>query len=202
MLHTDQTFLEAVEARVSAIERTTDAEIVVVAAIRSDTYAELPERAATAAAFALLVALLAAPWTFHPISAVAELVVTWFVARWAARRPVVLQRLLPTARAAEAVRRAARAEFVEEAVHATPERTGVLVYVSALEERVEVLFDLGIQGRVPGAELADAAAALRATSLDALLTGLDALGVTLARHVPHHASSDDTNLPNAPRVRP
>jgi putative membrane protein len=202
MLHTDQTFLEAIEARVSAIERTTDAEIVVVAAARSDAYTELPERAASLVAFGVLVALVASPWTFHPLSACAELVVVWFATAWAVRHAVILRRLVPAARAAEAVRRAARAEFVEEAVHATPDRTGVLVYVSALEARVEVLFDLGIQGRVPAAQLAEAASRLSATSLDALLAGLDALGATLAEHIPHHAGSDDTNLPNAPRVRP
>ena len=102
--------------------------------------------------------------------------------------------------------RAAHAAFHEEAVHGTRGRTGVLVYVSALEDAVVVLPDGGVEAHVPGAELAairwgEGADRAAPGSLEAFLAGLEALGAVLAAHVPPLEGDNPDEIPNAPRVR-
>jgi putative membrane protein len=95
-------------------------------------------------------------------------------------------------------RQAAEAAFCQEAVHATTARTGLLVYVSILEERVELLPDQGLLGKIPGAVWNDLA--VQADTLEHLLAGLERVGTVLAQHVP--STGDSVNeLSNAPRMR-
>ena len=202
MIHTDDSFSDRVAARVAAIESRTDAELVVVAASRSRSYAHVPALGALAWSLLSAGVMLFAPWEVSPAVFVLEQVLGAGAVAWVCQRPRVLRWLTPELARRDAVARAAAAEFLLEAVHGTPARTGVLVYISALEERVEVLADLGVQGRVPRGELAAAAKALTPHSLEAFLEGLDVLGDSLARHIPHHPGSDATDLPNAPRIRP
>jgi putative membrane protein len=52
--------------------------------------------------------------------------------------------LTPRAQRSMHVHRAARATFVDRTVHATRERTGLLVYISWLEQQVALVPDLGL----------------------------------------------------------
>ena len=56
--------------------------------------------------------------------------------------PQVKRGLTPRARLPREVRRAARATFVERGVHATTGRSGVLVYISWLEQEIALVADL------------------------------------------------------------
>jgi putative membrane protein len=202
MIKLDDTFSQRVEATVAGIEQRTDAEIVVVAAARSSSYAELRERAATLACLAVLAVIL---WIPHPIAepwVLLDLCLTWLGARWIMGFPTLTRALTTAARRQTEVRAAAERAFHQEAVHGTPGRTGVLVYVSALEGLVEVLPDLGVEGAVPGGELLQALDKLRHDDLDHLIAGLEDLGDVLAAHLPHHEGSDAVNLPNTPRIKP
>lgn len=201
MLHDDPRFLDAVAARVGALEKTTDAEIVVVAAPRSDAYADVAWRGTLVGCGILLAVLLFIPWTVGPGWLLIDLSLFALglsrVLSWTA--PLRVLTGAPRRRAAVAA--AARRAFLEEAVHGTPNRTGVLVYVSALEGRVEVVPDLGVEGRVPRGAWVTAAEAFAHDDLDHFLAGLDALGAVLAHHLPHTPDSDAVDLPNVPRVR-
>jgi putative membrane protein len=202
MIHTDPSFSEVVAARVAAVERRTDAELVVVVAGRSGRYADVSARAASVVALAVAAVLLAIPWSIGEPWFLVDVTVAWLLAERASQAPGALRRLTRADRRAGQVRDAAHLAFQEEVVHGTARRTGVLVYVSLLEGRVEVVPDLGVEGAVPRGELQAAVDVLRHDDVAHLLAGLDALGDVLARHLPHRADSDETDLADAPRIRP
>ncbi len=201
MLHTNTHFEEAVAAAVGRIEAKTDAEIVVVAAERSGTYRDVAMIGAAVFSFSLLLVILFSPVEWHPLLAAFDLAIAFPGLTWVLNRRFYLRRVASVARRRAQVRVAAESEFFREAVHGTPNRSGVLVYVSALEGIVEVLPDVGITGRIAPGELVPAIAAFSHDDLEHFLRGLEALGEVLARGVPHTEGSDAIDLPNAPRIR-
>jgi putative membrane protein len=187
-----------VTAAVVDVESRTAAEIVVVMRRASATYRELDLYAGAAAAFGVLLVLL-----FHPMEVsvrampadvllafVAGAVLVWGVAP-------VKRALLRRSRVDEAVRTHARAVFVDQGVSRTSKRTGVLVYVSTFERRVELVPDVGVDGQLvagPARAMTDAVAA---TDLDGFLAALRTLGPSLEAALPR--GEDDVNeLPDAP----
>jgi putative membrane protein len=83
----------------------------------------------------------------------------------------------------EHVREAAYAAFVERAVHATRDRTGILVYVAVRERMVELVGDLAVNGEVGIETLASWAGTLEAE----LSNGPEAFGKRLAELAPELA---------------
>jgi len=200
MIHADQRFSDAVEAAVGQLEERTDAEVVVVAAEHSGSYHDLAYASGAMAAFATFLALLALPFPVHPLFASADLLGAFFVVSWLASGTPWLARFAGDARCEAQVRRAASAEFHIEAVHATPRRTGLLVYVSGWEKRVELIPDVGLEAAIPRGEWAEAAKHFAHDDLDHFLQGLEAVGKLLADKVPH-TGGQRVDLANAPRVR-
>ncbi len=199
MVHTDARFAAAIERVVSEIEASTDAEVVVVAAPWSGDYRDLAWGVAGVSAGLVLAFLIWSPIVFDawwfPIDVAGVFLV---VGGGLVRTPRPLTVLAGAARRNHQVRTAALAAFAEEKVHATAGRTGLLVYVSALEGRVELLPDEGLLGKIPGAQWN--ALALRASSVDELVAGLQRLGSLLAAHLPATGRNPD-EIANAPRVR-
>ncbi len=188
-----------IEALVGELERDTQAEIVVIAARRSGTYRDVRIGCAAVLALAVLLFLLYSPLQFHPLSVPVYLAVLAGLGWWLGGRSAAVARVLSRAPRREAqVLEAAKATFVEVAVHGTRDRSGVLVYVSELEDRAVVLRDLGVDGHVPGAAWNELDLAVG--GLDQLEALLRAVGAVLAEHWP--AGEDNPNeIPNAPRVR-
>ena len=151
-----EAFSQLVERAVEEIERSTDAEVVVVCAHRSGSYRDIPLAAASVAALVLLVVIEVLPFPIEPWAVVADLVIAWFATAWVVSSDRILRLLTSRKRLLRQVAEAAAAEFHSEAVHATPNRTGVLIYVSALERRVEVIADIGIEARVARGRFAPA----------------------------------------------
>lgn len=201
MLHTDAQFESAVAARVEALEARTDAELVVVATTRSSAYSDVAALGASAFSLCFAAFLLLGPVWVTPIGALAELALGWGTVFWLLRRPALQARLLPRRLTRPRVLQAARAAFVEDAVHGTPRRIGLLIYVSAVEAEAVLIPDLGVEGEVPPAKLQRAARAIDVRSLSAFLDGLNALGDVLQAHLPYHPQPGDIDLPNAPRIR-
>lgn len=200
MLHTDARFSDAVQRKVQELELRTDAELVVVAAERSGSYRDLALLVGAGAALAAFVVLSLAPWPVSPLLASLDLVVVFATASWWADGRRLVLELAPRSRRHAQVALAAAAEFHREAVHATSNRTGVLVYVSAAEGEVELLPDVGIEARVPRAAWREASTRLSASDLDQFLRGLDEVGRVLAEHVPS-TGERGVSLADAPRVR-
>jgi putative membrane protein len=195
---TDAARAQVTEA-VKAVEARTAAEVVVVVRHASARWREVDLAAGAVVAFAVLLTLL-----FHPkpiAVAVMPLDVVLSFAGGAilcASIAPVKRALLPRRRVAELVHLAAQAAFVEAGVSRTQGRTGVLVYVSMLERRVELVVDVGvdaallaIQARALGGSVA------RGPDLEKFLAALRGLGPALAGSLPR-AADDINELPDAP----
>ncbi|HEX4824745.1 MAG TPA: hypothetical protein VFV19_10545 [Candidatus Polarisedimenticolaceae bacterium] len=204
MIKTDREFSEAVERAVRAAERGTSAELIVVVASRSGSYLDTALTVGAAAATATLLVALFAPISLRPAAVAIEVPLAFVVAAWIAHRlPPLVRALIPAARAKRHVERAAAEHFLAEAVHGTSGRTGLLIYVSLLEERAAIVPDLGLQGRVPIALLRDvkwgATDLDRLRTTDDLLRGIAALGAILRERLPAEGH-DKNESPDAPRI--
>ena len=200
MLQTNPAFSDAVEAAVGRIEASTQAELVVVVAGRSGSYRDLSLLAGICAAALGLVVALFAPADFHAAWIPVDLMLLFAGIAWASRRvPWVMRLLASSDRKSDQVDHAANAAFHEEAVHATRDRCGVLIYLSLLEDQIRVIPDVGVSGHVPPAILDSLDWSFQ--DLDALLAGLDALGLVLAEHLPSQGESENL-ISNAPRIHP
>lgn len=200
MIRTDAQFSEAVARKVTEIEKVTDAEVVVVAAKCSGTYRDLALAAASVASLATYGVLLVVPFQVSPILAMADLVGVWGLVGWWLSTTPLVARLARAERRRRQVRTAAAAEFHLEAVHSTPRRIGLLVYLSVWEGLVEVIPDAGVDARIPRGELGVLAARFDGTSTDGFLASLDALGKALAERLPA-SEEPQLELADAPRIR-
>jgi putative membrane protein len=207
MIRTDLAFSAAIERAVVEAERGTAAELIVVVAARSGSYLDVA--GALGAGFAMLVLFVAlfAPTFFPPVAVAIDVPLVFALATWLAHRtPALLRAVVPTSRTRRQVDRAAAAHFLAEAVHGTRGRTGLLVYVSLLEQRVALVPDLGLEGRVPGATWAEVRWSetgdpSRPRTRADLERGIEQIGAILKLRVPGDAT-DDNESPNAPRIVP
>jgi putative membrane protein len=138
---------DAIENAVQAAERRTSGEIVPVVVDRSHDYAGV--RAAAAALLAFAAGLVVLEFAPSPALWLPPVQFAVFIAGyWLAGRRLLLGPLVPARRATGFVDRAAKLAFVEHGLVETRDRTGILIYVSLLEHRVEVLADRGIDRHV------------------------------------------------------
>lgn len=184
---------------ITAVEKGTDAELVTVLARSADDYAYVP------LVWASLLALL--------LPGLAHYLTGWFsahtllIAQWATfvvlclllRLPVFTSRLVPRAVRQWRASNLARRQFLEQNLHHTEGRTGLLIFVCEAERYVEILVDDGIAARLDDqvweAIVAGFTAQVRAGQvLDGFLTCIAACGELLKTHVP--ATSQRNELPN------
>ncbi len=207
MLQTDARFSAAVSAVVAEVERATSAELVVVAASRSAPYARVSALVGAVLAWIGLAFVLWSPLEFSGLWLPLELPVLGLGGAWLAHHsPQLLHRLVPPDEQRRAVAAAAAAAFHEESVHGTRARTGVLIYISALEDRVVVVADGGVESRLPPGRLAGLAwggpgGPEGPGDLDHFLDGLRSLGGMLAEVLPADPDDNPDELPDAPRIR-
>ena len=120
----------------------------------------------------------------------------FFLCRLAAVKRV----MAPTQRMAEAVHALALAEFTEQGLHDTRDHTGILILVSLLEHRVEVLADRGISEKVEPGTWQEIVKTLTAGlkskyACDAFCQAIERCGEILAHHFPRQTDDPD-ELPN------
>jgi putative membrane protein len=112
------------------------------------------------------------------------------------RIPAVKRLLAPTSRVTEAVHTLGLASFTEQGLHYTREHTGILILISLLEHRVEVLADRGINQQVdPGTwdEVVHliSAGIKSGQACDAFCNAIGRCGDILATHFPRQADDQD-----------
>ena len=186
---------------VRAVEAVSSAEVVVTVRRRSCRYREADYLCGFVAALLTLVALLYLPQEFALHWMVPDVVLGFALGTLLASRWSALRRLLvPAARMRSAVGRAAKVAFVDLGISRTSGRTGILIYVSALERLVEVVADVGVLGAKPGKAWDEAVArlggALRTGAAgERLLGALAALGPALRDALPR-ADNDINELPD------
>ena len=120
--------------------------------------------------------------------------------------PALTRLLAGAERLDQTVHRRALQAFVEEEVFTTRDRTGILLFVSLLEHRIEVVGDVGINRKVDPDEWADIVETIRAgIQAGQLARGLtEAIGYCgkLLERQGVAIQPDDTNeLPDGVRVR-
>jgi putative membrane protein len=132
------------------IEQHSCAEVVVEIRSRSGSYAHAEARFAATLAFLALVVLLFSPWPFGAFWVAIDVAVVYAIGLFVARRSDSIRRLMTReAERAAQVRTQAAAVFHERGVANTESETGMLVYLSLLERRLEILADRGVLTAVP-----------------------------------------------------
>jgi putative membrane protein len=186
---------------VREIEKRSCAEVVVEVRSRSGSYAHGETRFAAMLAFLALVVLLFSPWPFGAFWVAVDVAVVYAIGLFVARRSDSVRRLMTREpeRAAQ-VRTQAAAVFHERGVANTESETGMLVYLSLLERRLEILADRGVLLAVPPLpwnQLLERARGCPGTA-PALLDFLRGLAPILGQYLP--AREDDVDeLANEPR---
>jgi putative membrane protein len=197
----DPQTIESLTEAVREVERCSCAEIVVEIRSRSGSYGHADARFASLLAFVALLVLLFSPWPFAAGWVALDVALVWTVGLFSARKSEAVRRLMTTERErVTQVRTIAASTFHERGVANTKEETGVLVYLSMLEGRIELLADRGVLQAVPSLEwnqLAESARRQHATTetLLALVRGLTPL---LEKHLPVREGDED-ELCNVPR---
>ena len=187
---------DAIRAAVAAAEAKTSAEIVVVIARRSDDYGAA--RVGLASLVALATALGALRYAALDATLVVVLQIPVYLLAWIALgAPRVLSLVVPDAREADAVARAADAAY---GAHRVGEVGGVLVYLSEQERMVRVLADPRARDALGPGALADAAravadAAKQGRAPSAIVDVVARFGEARARALPK-TSGDANALPD------
>ena len=135
-------------------------------------------------------------WFFLPLFAV-----FYFLFKWLIRAtPALKRRLINPVEIDEEVEEKAMISFLENNLHHTRDRTGVLILISLFEHRVHVLADQGINDKVPAdtwnGVVATVTAGIReGNACNALCAAIERCGELLEEKFP--VKKDDTNeLPN------
>ena len=191
---------KALTAAVCDVEAASCAEVVVVVRLRSGTYLHADLLVGSVAGFVALAFLLFSPWPFATVWILIDPLLAFVVAAWwTSRSNAIRCALTPRGERVRRVETHARATFVERGVGRTSGRTGILVYVSILEQAAHVVVDDGVRNAVAeeqwrGAVASIDSAAKRGRSADvaAAIAGTKEL---LARALPRSAN-DVNELPD------
>ncbi|WP_339473065.1 TPM domain-containing protein [Pseudomonas sp. RL_5y_Pfl2_69] len=188
-----------VEEAVTRAEMHTDAEIVTVLAPRADDYSYIP------LLWASLIALVV-PAVVHFLNS-GLTTYTLLMLQWASfvflslifRLPAITTRLIPPRVRHWRASNLARRQFLEQKLHHTAGRTGVLIFVSEAERYVEILVDEGISRHLDNSDWGTIVndfvrrVALGHTA-EGFITCIDACAEVLKQHVPKTQARNQ--LPN------
>ena len=197
---TEQARKRVTEAVVD-VESHTAAELVVVVHRTSGAWREVDLAVGAAAAFGVLLLVLFHPKPIPVVAMPVDVALAFAAGAVLSASIAPLKRLLlPRRRVQAQVLTCARAAFVEQGVSRTRGRTGVLVYVSTFERRVEVVADIGVRREVldvPVQGLSRAVA--QGADFEAFVEALRAFGPALGADLPR-ATDDINELPDAPVI--
>ena len=199
----DNTAREALTNCVKEIEKTSDAELVLVVRARSGSYRHADYLFGSLLAFAGLNFLLFSPVSFQVHWVAIDVCLLFGLGTFLSSRSNTIRSLLTSEKhRKQAVRTGAAAMFYEAGIANTEAEMGVLIYLSLLERRLELIADRGILKGVPALDWNQVLFALHQAGKkpepESLLKGLRDLGNLLAQHLP--ATGENPNeLPDLPR---
>ncbi len=188
---------------VREIEKTSDAELVLIVRARSGSYRHADYLFGSILAFAGLNFLLFSPVSFQVYWVAIDVALLFALGALLSSRSNTIRYLLSTKKQRkEAVRTGAAAMFYEAGIANTDAEMGVLVYLSLLECRLELIADRGVLKAVPALGwnriLFELHQAGKKPEPETLLKELRELGDLLAQHLP--ATGENPNeLPDMPR---
>jgi len=195
---------EAIGAAVREIEAKTNAEIVVAVRGRSGPYRQADYLFGAVVTFAGLMFVLFSPFDFHTYWIRLDVVLLFLAGMFISSRSYYIRRLLTTpAFRAKAARAGAAAMFYEAGIANTSAENGLLIYLSLLEQKMEVIADRGVLKAIPPLKWNHSVFELKRVAEDAdadkLITAMRELGVLLAEHMP--ATGENPNeLADGPSI--
>ena len=180
---------------IAALESNSGAEVVTTVSVSSGHYRHADYLVGALLSFASLLFYLFYPEPLLDDIAVVVVISSFGVGAFLSAAATGLRRLLVSRKLMdESVRRAARARFVDQGISVTTGRTGILVYVSLFERRVEVVPDIGIPVERLGDRWSQAVRGLDTAAkkgVEPFLASLQSLAPLLAEAAPR--SADDVN---------
>jgi len=200
----DQAAGETLAQAVRDIESNTDAEIVIAVRGRSGSYRHADYLCGAIVALAGLIFVLFSPFEFHTYWVPIDVVILFIAGAFVCSRTNAFRRALTSKDfRAKAARTGAAAMFYEAGIANTSAENGLLIYLSLLEQRVEVIADRGILKAVPALKWNNAVFELKRIGRKAepenLIKAVRDLGCLLAEHMP--ATGENPNeLPDGPRI--
>lgn len=199
----DQSACDDLADCVREIENQTDAEIVIAVRGRSGSYLHADYLCGAFVSFATLLFLLFAPFEFQHYWVAIDVVLFFALGAYVCSRSGAIRRLLTTEEyRAQAVRTGAAAMFYEAGIANTDEEMGVLIYLSLLEQRLELIADRGVLKAAPPLEWNERVYELhragRLPQLDTLRKEIRELGALLGTHLPP-TGKNPNELPDMPR---
>jgi putative membrane protein len=148
---------EQIQRAVRRAEQGTKGEIVPMIVQASARYREAGYRTGLILAWLTLALLLTIeaywlPWGWHAGNAgwlLLAVVAAYGFGQWIGNVPGIVRLVTSRERMADKVKLRAEQAFYRHGLHKTRGRTGILILVSLLERRVQILADQGINDRVP-----------------------------------------------------
>jgi len=195
---------EAIGAAIREIEAKTNAEVVVAVRGRSGPYRHADYIFGAIVTFLGLMFVLFSPFDFHTYWIPFDVIALFVAGAFISSRGDWIRRLLTTARfRAKAARTGAAAMFYEAGIANTSAENGLLIYLSLLERRMEVIADRGILKAIPALKWNHAVFELKNVAVDAdpnrLIAALREVGNLLAEYLP--ATGENPNeLADGPSI--
>ena len=193
---------QKIETAVKTAEEKTSGEIVPMVVDSSYDYprAELIGSGTLSLAIGLLASWAfggESIWWFLPVFLIGYFVFQRIIRAW----PDFKRKLIHPDELTAEVREKALVSFIEQGLHETRDKTGILILISLFEHRVQVLADSGINAKVPEhtwEELVDIiiAGLKNDTACDAVCRAVERCGELLAENFPRKDDDSDelTNL--------
>ncbi|PYS61159.1 MAG: hypothetical protein DMF76_11920 [Acidobacteria bacterium] len=185
----DQAASDALARAVRDIEKDTDAEIVIVVRGRSGIYRHADYLCGAIVALIGLIFVLLSPFEFHTYWVPIDVILLFVAGAFLSSRSDLLRRLLTAKNfRAQAARNGAAAMFYEAGIANTHAENGLLIYLSLLERRLEVIADRGILKAVPPLKWNHSVFELKQIAQnpdsEKLVKAVRDLGRVLAEHMP------------------
>jgi len=190
---------------VTEIEQSTSAEIVIAIAKQSGSYKDISLIFGFICSILSLALIMMVPWIIHHMLVIPMVLLSFLTGYAICEKIDTLKMLLSSShRKIIQVDRGAKVAFFEEHVSATKNRTGILLYISLLEKRVEILTDCSIDGKLSKSIWNNLAKELmisiKNNKEEMFLQNMKKWGDILNREFP--PEKDDINeMPNRPRIR-
>jgi len=195
---------EAIASAVREIEKQTDAELVIVIRGRSGPYRHADYLCGALLAFLGLLFFLFSPYVIHERWVPIEVILLFALGAFVCSRWPFLRRTLTSKKfRTNAARQGAAAMFYEAGIANTRAENGLLIYVSLLEQQIEIFADRGVLKAMPPLEWNISIHELKNVAANCepgkLIASLQNLGKVLAAHMP--ATGENPNeLVDGPRI--
>ena len=199
----DNTACETLAGCIKEIEQNTDAELVVVVRGRSASYTHADYLFGFIVSFVVLIVILFTPFSFPEYFVPIDVAIAFVVGVLISWRSNSIRRLFSTEKYRnKGVRTSAAAMFYEAGIANTNAEMGVLIYLSLMEKKLELIADRGVMKKVPAhdwnREVFELTQVGKNPDPQKFQNAIQEFGKVLITHVPP-TGENPNELPDMPR---